>query len=194
VRTVVWDEGMWLNPPAAVSQSNGDLLVTCLEGSDFWRTTAYGFVHDSGHALLIDLPDGSAVETTFVLDYSGQFDQAGLLLRADDENWIKSGVEFFDGAPSLGGVVTRRESDWSTSPVPQWIGQTVAIRMSRSGDAVTVRARAHQGPWQLVRVAPIDPQLSWRAGIYCCAPTRSDLTVRFTSFSTGAADAVLHDA
>jgi regulation of enolase protein 1 (concanavalin A-like superfamily) len=33
---------------------NSDLLVEAVEGSDFWRSTAYGLVHDSGHAFLVD--------------------------------------------------------------------------------------------------------------------------------------------
>ena len=34
---------------------------TAARGSDAWRTTSYGFVRDSAHALLSDLPDGWAV-------------------------------------------------------------------------------------------------------------------------------------
>jgi regulation of enolase protein 1 (concanavalin A-like superfamily) len=192
VQTLDWSIGAWLNPPASVASEGDDLLVSCTQGSDFWRTTSYGFVHDNGHALLVDLPSGSAIETSFVLDYSGQFDQAGLLLRADETSWIKAGIEFFDGLPNVGGVVTREVSDWSTSPVPEWVGQVVTLRASRDGDAVTIRARA-DGPWQLVRLAPLDPRLHWRAGIYCCSPTRAGLTVRFTRFAIGEADTSLHD-
>jgi uncharacterized protein len=44
----------------------------------------------------------------------------------------------------------------------------------------------------LVRLAPIDRELPWRAGPFTCAPSRSGLVVRFTRFALGAADTSLH--
>ncbi|MBI1376568.1 MAG: DUF1349 domain-containing protein [Frankiales bacterium] len=192
MRSLDWSQGRWSTPPERAVPDGDDLLVTCRAGSDLWRTTAYGFVHDDGHGLLADLPDGSAVEVSFRAELSEQFDQAGLLVRADAEHWVKAGVELSDGVPLLGAVVTRGVSDWSTAPVPQWRGLEVTVRASRSGDALTVRARAGDEPWRLVRVAPIDPALPWQAGPAACAPTRAGLVVRFTGWRTGAADAALH--
>ena len=96
-----WASGDWLNPPTTAQGVGDDLLVTATEGSDFWRVTSYGFVHDDGHALLIDFPDDTAVEVAFVLDYSGTFDQAGVVVRANERSWIKAGVEFSDGPTKL---------------------------------------------------------------------------------------------
>ena len=192
MRDLHWTDGEWLNPPLRTRIEDGDLLVTAVEASDLWRTTSYGFVHDSGHGLLVDLPDGTVVEVSFRFDFTEQFDQAGVLARADESAWVKAGVEVSDGLPQVGAVVTRERSDWSTAPFPQWRGHEVTVRASRSGDALTVRARA-DGPWHLVRLAPIDPALRWRAGPFCCAPTRGGLEVRFTRFAIGPADATLHD-
>ncbi len=183
--------GTWLNPPARTWQEDGDLLVEARESSDFWRVTSYGFVHDDGHALLRPLPDGSAVEVTFTLDYDRQFDQAGVLVRGDEEHWVKAGVEVSDGVPQVGAVVTLGRSDWSVAPAPQWHGRDVTVRVSRAGDALTVRARADGDSWQLVRVAPLPPG-DLLAGPFCCAPTRAGLVVRFRSAILTAADASLH--
>jgi regulation of enolase protein 1 (concanavalin A-like superfamily) len=68
----------------------------------------------------------------------------------------------------------------------------VTVRASRAGDALTIRARPDDEDWQLVRLAPIDPALPWRAGPFCAAPTRAGLTVRFTRFALGPADGSLH--
>jgi uncharacterized protein len=76
--------------------------------------------------------------------------------------------------------------------VPEWIGGTVTVRASRSGDAVTIRARSGDGPWRLVRLAPLDPDAQAAAGPACCSPGPKGLTVCFTSFVTGPADASLH--
>ncbi|MET4639487.1 regulation of enolase protein 1 (concanavalin A-like superfamily) [Mycetocola sp. 2940] len=168
------------------------LRVTAREGSDAWRVTSYGFVHDSEHALLAPLAGGSAVEVSFRLDFASQFDQAGVFVRVDETTWIKSGVEWSDGEESLGAVVTRGVSDWSLSPVSGWSGRIVTVRASRSGDALIVRARVDGEPWRLVRVAPLDPDATVKAGPFCCSPTRDDLTVHFTSWRISPADRSLH--
>lgn len=184
-------EGTWLNSPLSVEPGSSGVFITALENSDFWRTTSYGFIHDSGHALLNDFPQDSAVEVSWILDYDHQFDQAGLMVWSDEKNWIKAGVEYADGAPQLGAVVTNEYSDWSVAPVAEWMNKEVHLRISRSGDALTIRARC-EGEWQLVRLAPLDPDKQWSAGIHLASPTRSGLTVHFTALSRGNPDASLH--
>jgi regulation of enolase protein 1 (concanavalin A-like superfamily) len=189
---IPWADGTWTTEPAAVRIHAGGMDVTAREGSDAWRTTSYGFVHDTEHALLAPLAPGTAVEVAFALELSEQFDQAGVFVRVDDETWIKAGVERSDGEDGLGAVVTRGVSDWSLAPVPGWSGRLVTIRASRSGDALTVRARVDDEPWRLVRVAPLDPDAAASAGPFCCAPTRAGFTARFASWRTGPADRALH--
>lgn len=191
---VPWSTGSWLNPPVdAVVEPDGSLLVTAAEGSDFWRTTSYGFVHDSGHALLASLIPGRAVEVDVLLDLEGTFDHVGVLVRVDERSWVKAAIELSDGRLWVGAVVTQEVSDWSVAPVPHWQGEVVTVRVSRAGDALTVRARPVGGTWQLVRVAPLDPAAVALAGPLCCAPTRAGLTARFSRWATGPADAALHE-
>jgi regulation of enolase protein 1 (concanavalin A-like superfamily) len=189
-----WHDARWLNPPARAWYDNSDLVVEAREGSDFWRTTAYDFVHDSGHALLVAFLEATAVEVRFMLDYTQQFDQAGVLVRSDEEMWVKAGVEVSDGAPQLGAVVSNGMSDWSISPVPGWQGREVTVRASRSTNALTVRARVDSEPWQLVRVAPLPARRALDVGPYCCAPTRAGLIVRFRGAVLNAPDQSLHAA
>jgi regulation of enolase protein 1 (concanavalin A-like superfamily) len=191
-RDLAWSEASWLNPPAAATEDGAALLVDAREGSDFWRTTGYGFVRDDGHALLTPFPAGTAVEVDFAAGFTEQFDQAGVLVRVSPQTWIKAGVEFSDGELQLGAVVTHGASDWSLAPVPDWAGRDVTVRVSRSGDAVTVRARCADQPWRTVRLAHLDPAAEATAGLYCCAPSRAGLRVRFTRLSTGPADTSLH--
>ncbi|MGO1384087.1 MAG: DUF1349 domain-containing protein [Arachnia sp.] len=184
--------GRWTHEPADVVHSGDRMLVTAVEGSDAWRHTSYGFVHDSEHALLAPFGRSEAVEVSFLLNYAEQFDQAGLFLRASGVEWIKAGVEAADGAPQVGAVVTHETSDWSAAPVPEWEGRTVTIRASRDGDAVTIRARADNDPYRLVRVAHLDVDAVVEAGIFCAAPTRAGLCVSFTGYCRGPVDESLH--
>ncbi|KQS00929.1 hypothetical protein ASG12_03985 [Williamsia sp. Leaf354] len=191
-RTLAWSEGTWTNEPVHVAVDDDGMRVTAREGSDAWRLTSYDFIHASEHALLAPLPLETAVEVQFRLDFVHQFDQAGIFVKIDDTSWIKAGIEVSDGETSLGAVVTQGTSDWSLRPLTEWSGHLVTIRGSRSGNALTVRARVDDDPWQLVRVAPLDPNADVTAGPYCCAPLNADLTVHFTSWRTTPADASLH--
>jgi regulation of enolase protein 1 (concanavalin A-like superfamily) len=190
--TIDWNTGRWLHEPPAHRIVDGDLVVGTAHESDFWRITGYGFTHYSGHALLTDLPPNTAMEVEFSADWTHEFDQAGLLLHADESHWIKAGVEFADGVLGLGAVVTADKSDWSVGRVPEWMDKRVGVRVSRTRDAITIRARANEEPWRLVRLAPIDPTLTWFAGPLAASPTRTGLEVTFHSWQTTDPDASLH--
>ncbi|GAB3526409.1 DUF1349 domain-containing protein [Arthrobacter monumenti] len=185
-------DGAWTTPPASAVVVDDELHVTAVEGSDAWRNTSYGFVHDTEHALLAPPPAPSAIEVSFRLDYAEQFDQAGAFLRVSNTEWIKAGVEVSDGLPQVGAVVTHGNSDWSVAPVPEWTGREVTVRTSRAGDAVTVRAKVDGEPFRLLRVAHFDPSVDVSAGLYCCSPTRGGLTVRFLRYRATEADTALH--
>jgi len=192
MQRVDWRQGWWLNRPPSAGIERGRLKVRAAAGSDAWRTTSYGFVRDSAHALLTDLPDEMAVEVAFLADFDQQFDQAGVLVRIDESRWTKAGVEFCDGALQASTVVTDNVSDWSVAPIGEWAGREVTIRVSRSATALTVRVRTADDPWRLLRLAPIDPAAIAYAGPYCCAPERDGLTVTFTGWRVGQPDSALH--
>ncbi len=187
-----WSEGAWTTPPASATERDGALAVTAVEGSDAWRRTAYGFIHDTEHALLAPLAVGEAMEVVFDADFTAQFDQAGLFVRADEERWMKAGVENADGVLGVGAVVTDVMSDWSVGAVPEWAGRRLRVRVSRGEDALTVRAGVDGEPLRLVRVAPFAGDLAAQAGPMVCAPTRAGLEVVFTQWLRTGADASLH--
>lgn len=195
-RALEWSDGRWTRVPAAIVADGDAIVVTAAEGSDYWRTTHYGFVHDDGHGLLADWVAGTAVEVTFdASSLTGLYDQAGILLFADDRHWVKAGLEVSDGVLHLGAVVTNGVSDWSMAPVPEWAGGLVTIRASRggeAGDAVTLRARTATSGWRTLRVAPFTAGAA-AAGPMICAPLRADLGVRFTRWAVTDADADLHE-
>lgn len=60
--------------PVGQYEEGNALVVTAAEGSDFWRTTHYGFVRDSAHALQFALAPGQALEVDFDVDYAELYD------------------------------------------------------------------------------------------------------------------------
>ena len=70
-------------------------------------------------------------------DYKQRFDQAGLMLRINHENYIKAGIEFVDGKYNLSAVVTHKTSDWSVITLDKAIPY-VWIKAVRRLDAVEI--------------------------------------------------------
>lgn len=194
METVAWDAMAWLNEPPSWSVEADELIVETGPKTDFWRETAYGFVHDDGHFLGAPLRGEAAVEVAFRADYAASFDQAGLMLRAGPETWLKTGVELSDGQLYASAVVTNGRSDWSVAPLPSSArGRVLTFRASRKGDGVTVRYRVGEEPtWRLLRVAWMPPGVELSAGPMCCSPSRAGLRVRFGSVRVGPPDERLH--
>lgn len=189
---IQWTSGTWLHEPPAHSVNGSTLVITTADQSDFWRSTGYGFNHDSGHALLSAFAPDTAMEVEFSASWSHAFDQAGIMMHADESHWIKAGLELADGVLGLGAVVTHERSDWSVGHVPDWLGASIRVRISRTRDAVTIRARTDRDPWRLVRLAPIDPDRQWRAGPFAASPSRAGLTVSFYSWTAVTPDEAIH--
>jgi len=194
VKMTPWEEMTWLNEPPASRIDGDDLLVETGKDTDFWRRTSYDFIRDDGHFLGAPLPGDAAVEVTFEADFHTQFDQAGLMLRAGPELWLKTGVELSDGQLYASVVVTVEMSDWSVTPLPASAqGQALTFRASRKGDGVTVRYRIGEEPgWRLLRVAYFPPDAELLAGPMCCSPKREGLSVRFEPVRVGEPDGQLH--
>lgn len=194
MQTIDWEKMAWLNEPPGLERDGEDLVVTTALNTDFWQRTAYGFIHDDGHFLGAPFAAEAAIEVTFRADFTAQFDQAGLMLRAGPELWLKTGVELTDGEPFASVVVTNGHSDWSVASLPAHAsGHALTFRASRKGDGVTVRYRVHEEPqWHLLRVAYVPPQAELLAGPMCCSPTREGFSVRFGPVRVGPPDATLH--
>jgi len=196
MQIIPWGDMEWFNEPPTVSHEGNDLVVKTGKDTDFWRRTSYGFTHDDGHFLGAPLAGDAAIEVTFRADFHTQFDQAGLMLRAGPELWLKTGVELSDGQLYASVVVTVGMSDWSVSPLSgSSRGRALSFRASRSGDAVTVRYRVGEAPtWNLLRAAYLPPDAELWGGPMCCSPTREGLSVRFEPVRVGPPDAGLHEA
>jgi uncharacterized protein len=191
---IPWEAMVWTNPPARADIVDDTLEVVTRLKSDFWQVTSYGFVRDDGHLLAAPFPGEAAIELTFRANFYEPFDQAGLMLRAAPDRWIKAGVELSDGVLFASAVVTLGHSDWSVAQLPaETRGLPITIRASRAGDAVTIRYKVGDGPFRLLRLAYLPPETEVVAGPMCCSPSRAGLVVRFDPVRVGLPDAALHE-
>ena len=90
---------------------------------DYWSRTFYTplLVKHDAQTYLADTrwDEEIAMTTAFTLQPVSQFDQAGIMVRVDDDCWVKAGVEYTDGVSRLSCVVTNEGySDWYVPPLP----------------------------------------------------------------------------
>jgi hypothetical protein len=175
----------WLNEPPQWSGDAAALTLTTSAETDFWRRTHYGFVHDNGHFYGQQTDGDFTAEVIFGADYSALYDQAGLMLRASPETWIKTGVEFAHGRCMLSAVVTRGVSDWSISS-EVGVTENLRLRLTRKGDAVCIQwAPETGGSFATLRLCAFPETVPAWVGPMACSPTRAGLAARFWDFKTG---------
>ena len=168
----------WLNEPASWQRTGDVLRVSVDPGTDFWRTTGYGYVHDNGHIYGELLPGDLDVSVRVRGAFANQYDQAGIMLRADEHTWLKTGLEFFEGRPRLSTVLTMGCSSWMVADLPPGTDE-VTLRVSRRGDAVEVRYAAGDGVAELAALVFMPPGREMLAGIVCAAPEGGGFSVAF---------------
>ncbi len=168
----------WINEPARWSAADGVLTVTADAGTDFWRTTHYGFVRDNGHVYGEELDGDFDLSVGVRGAYADQYDQAGVMVRVDDRHWIKTGIEFVDGRIRFSTVVTLTYSSWAVADLPTGLTE-LGLRLARRGDAVEVRYTVDGGPAELAAVAYLPPGKAAFAGALCAAPAGGGFEVSF---------------
>ncbi len=171
----------WFNPPAAWQVREDGLEVTSAPKSDFWRKTHYGFTRDNGHFFYQEVRGDFTCEVRVNGQYKDLYDQAGLMLRVDEENWIKTGIEYFDQLQHASAVVTREFSDWSVSELP---GQPASfwLRVTRKAEAVEIFFSLDGQNHTLLRLAYLVPAEVTQVGLMCASPDGSGFTTIFEDF------------
>jgi uncharacterized protein len=174
----------WLNQPAYWSETGDTLTETAPPGTDYWRITHYGFIHDNGPFRYQEQAGNFEAKVRITAKYHELYHQAGLMIRIDDQNWIKAGIEFLNGKQSVSAVVTREFSDWSVlgchdNPAFLW------LRMQRYHDTVQVSYSRDNQEWSMIRLAYFPPQVRVKIGMMAAAPGKEALQVTFDHFSIG---------
>jgi regulation of enolase protein 1 (concanavalin A-like superfamily) len=170
----------WLNEPPSYHLGRGLEIVTG-EKTDFWQRTHYGFRRDDGHCLLADQSGDFSVAARAEFRPGQQYDQCGLMVRADAENWIKTSIEYENERVSrLGSVVTNLGySDWATQDVPSTLRE-MWHRISRKGSDFLVESSPDGREWLQMRIAHLHAATGvLGVGVYACSPLGNAFWCRF---------------
>jgi regulation of enolase protein 1 (concanavalin A-like superfamily) len=172
----------WFNEPTVFRLGNGLEIVTD-EKTDFWQRTHYGFRRDDGHCLLTALTGDFSILTRVEFRPQAQYDQCGLIVRVDAENWIKTSTEYEDETVSrLGSVVTNLGySDWATQDVPS-AQQERWYRISKRGSDFLIESSSDGLEWLQMRIAHLHEMAAGLAvGVYACSPIGRAFWCRFSA-------------
>lgn len=176
---------VWLNEPPAWAEQDGELHVTTAPGTDFWRTTHYGFVRDTGHFRHAQVTGDFAARVRVEGSYRDQYDQAGLMVRVDAETWLKCGIEYVDGRQCASAVITRGLSDWSVVPLDP-APTSVCFEVRRTAEAVHI-LYGEAEPDRLLRLGALTTVPDVLVGVMAASPDGAGFDVVLRDFRLSAA-------
>lgn len=184
----------WLNPPQNCEITAEAITLRTEPRTDFWQRTFYGFAAANAPAALVRIDANVTFTVRVSADYRQRYDQAGVLLWLDEQNWFKASIEYenADGG-RLGSVLTTAgQSDWATRDIGPV--EHIWFRLSRRGPDFLLEAKTQQ--WEQLRVFHVAalgatdpawgrlpaadvPAASVGLGVYACSPEQSSFTARF---------------
>ena len=175
------DKMQWFNEPESWSIKNGVFSMQVTPHSDYWRISHYGFTVDDAPFYYADYGGEFEAKVKISGDYKARFDQAGLMLRIDCENYIKAGIEYVDGKYNLSVVVTHHTSDWSVIPLDKAVPY-VWIKAVRRLDAVEIFYSFDDNDYTLMRNAWFRDNTPVKVGMMAASPDGDGFEARFGNF------------
>ncbi len=171
----------WFNEPEKWEIKDNTLNMFVTPQSDYWRISHYGFTVDDAPFYYTTYGGEFEVKVKITGDYKVRFDQMGLMLRIDHENYIKAGVEFVDGKFNLSTVVTHKTSDWSVITLDK-TPAFVWIKAVRRLDAVEIFYSFDDKTYTMMRNAHLQDNIPVMVGLMAACPDGNGFDAKFENF------------
>ncbi len=100
----------WTREPQNYIIENDRIEITTLPHTDLWQRTYYHFRNDNAPVLQTETDEKffSFIVKTDFSESCHRFDQCGIVMYLDSENWLKASVEYEnDQFQHLGSVVNK---------------------------------------------------------------------------------------
>lgn len=175
---------VWTREPLAWKAENGVVEITTKPHTDLWQRTYYHFRNDNAPVFQMETEEQyfSFVVKTEFADSHCRFDQCGIVMYLDSENWLKASIEYENqDFQHLGSVVTNGGySDWATTVIPASV-KSMWYRLSRREDDYCVECSADGVKFDQMRVCHVHKGAGKvRFGIYACSPEDSSFQAVFS--------------
>ena len=189
----------WINQPKSYEITDNTVKIITEPDTDFWQRSYYGFRNDNAPALLMKSDINFSFTTKASFEYRTRFDQCGLIIYMDSDNWFKASVEYENKSFSrLGSVVTNNGySDWATTDISS--RTEIWYRLSRRGPDFLIEFSPDGLEFKQMRIFHIhclgetsvemgkldpaaSPDQAVRFGLYACSPMESSFEAEFSDF------------
>jgi len=186
----------WINAPNQFEISEDFIKLTTDPQTDFWQRSYYGFRNDNAPALLVESDENFSFTVKASFEYQEKYDQCGVIIYIDSEDWFKASTEYENEKFSrLGSVVTNHGySDWATTDI--LMPNVMWYRLSRRGPDFLIESSSDGQEFRQMRIfhmhklgetslemgkltPPAPPEQSIKYGLYACSPLDSSFTATF---------------
>ena len=173
----------WIRKPKSCQVSKDKVEIITEPHTDLWQRTYYHFRNDNAPVLQMKTTEqffSFMVRTDF--DSKVRFDQSGIIMYLDSDNWLKASVEYEnEKIQRLGSVVTNDGySDWASTDIDPSI-KSIWFRLSRREDDFCVENSFDGINFNQMRICHMfnaPKEISF--GIYACSPEDSSFLATFT--------------
>lgn len=174
----------WTRSPKSFAVKGEVIEVVTNPKTDLWQRTYYHFRNDNAPVFQMETEEkffSFTVKTDFSETHH-RFDQCGIVLYLDSENWLKGSVEYEnENLQHLGSVVTNfGYSDWATTAIDTKI-KTMWYRLSRRENDYCIECSPDGEHFSQMRICHMHRGGGKiRFGIYACSPEDSSFKAIFS--------------
>ena len=186
----------WIRDPKNYFINENKIEIITEPYTDLWQRTYYKFRNDNAPVLQINTDEkyfSFIVKTEFESNH--RFDQCGVVMYLDSENWFKCSIEYEnEDFQHLGSVVTNNGySDWATTAIDSSI-KSMWYRFSRREDDYCIESSIDGINYSQMRVFHMwKGNSNIKFGIYACSPENSSFKAIFTNMEITDCKWLAHD-
>ena len=175
----------WTREPKQYTVKGDSIEVVTKPHTDLWQRTYYHFQNDNAPVFQMETSEKyfSFVVKTEVQESRHRFDQCGIVMYLDSENWLKASAEYENETfQHLGSVVTNHGySDWATTEIDASV-RTMWYRFRRREDDYCIECSYDGITFHQMRIC----HMYWgggkiKFGIYACSPEDSSFRAVFSN-------------
>lgn len=176
----------WTRQPLNFTVSNDKVEIVTAPNTDLWQRTYYNFQNDNAPVFQMETDEkffSFIVKTDFAESHT-RFDQCGVVMYLDSENWLKASIEYEnENFQHLGSVVTNNGySDWATVEISAAV-KSMWYRFSRRESDYCIECSVDGKKFSQMRVCHMHKGAGKiQFGIYACSPENSSFKAVFTNF------------
>lgn len=174
----------WIREADRSEVTDDRITIYTQPKTDLWQRTYYGFQNDNAPVLQMKTSEkyfSFIVKTEF--DSKARFDQCGIVVYQDSENWIKASIEYENEQyQRLGSVVTNHGySDWATTDIDASV-KSMWYRLSRRESDYCIECSTDGITFQQMRICHLwEGNKAISFGVYACSPVEGSFQAKFTN-------------